>query len=452
MSPHPRDKNLINFHIGTGNLHSITNKSELLHDHILQQNYDAFVIIETWLKNSDKDRMYVGGNSLNSGSYNIHMVNNTGSKNGGGVALVIKSNFKTKQLCRGCSDTMEYGVWSVKLRNVDITLVGINHLPGRSNNTEFINNFITLIGEIRTPGKNLIIPGYLNLHINDPRDIEAGEFMDTIEALGLKNYVNFPTHRDNNTLDLVISDELSKLKPIYIKPGPFLSDHCTVSILYNVTKLPIPIKEIKLRRIKDVPVDILIKDMKQFNKNITDALYKHVPLKPSKITVMDRKPWYNNQLHDQLKRVRNRDRVWRKYKEAEHWKAYQNEWLIYNKMLYKFKSEYIKNEVDKFRGDSEHLYKLIASLMGIKNSNPLPETSSDGELAERFINFFIGKIKKIRNDLGSFEKLTPPVKPILLSLEHFTTLGQKEVKHLVNKLQTKSCEIDVIPTYFIKDN
>ena len=53
--------------------------------------------------------------------------------------------------------------------------------------------------------------------------------MDSLEALGLKNHMNFSTHHDNITLDLVISDEISKLKPIHIKPGPFLLDHSMIS-------------------------------------------------------------------------------------------------------------------------------------------------------------------------------------------------------------------------------
>ena len=39
----------------------------------------------------------------------------------------------------------------------------------------------------------------------------------------------------------------------------------------------------------------------------------------------------------------------------------------------------------------KHLYKLVASLIGIKNVN-MPETSCNSELAERFVTFFQWRI------------------------------------------------------------
>ena len=79
--------------------------------------------------------------------------------------------------------------------------------------------------------RNLVIQGDFNIHVNNSTDIEAGQFLDTIEALGLRQLVTSPTHKSMNTLDLVIMDELSELKSIYLKPGPYLSDHCTISVL-----------------------------------------------------------------------------------------------------------------------------------------------------------------------------------------------------------------------------
>ena len=53
QSMHPT-RNLENFHLGQGNTRSVRNKTELLHDHITKYKYDAFVITETWLKDTEK--------------------------------------------------------------------------------------------------------------------------------------------------------------------------------------------------------------------------------------------------------------------------------------------------------------------------------------------------------------------------------------------------------------
>ena len=70
-----------------------------------------------------------------------------------------------------------------------------------------------------------------------------------------------PIHRNNNTLDLLISDEVSKLKPICIKLCPHLSDHCTISALFNIKRGTLPIKEICFRDYENVDADNLIHSM-----------------------------------------------------------------------------------------------------------------------------------------------------------------------------------------------
>ena len=74
----------------------------------------------------------------------------------------------------------------------------------------------------------------------------------------------------------------------------------------------------------------------------------------------------------------------------------------YTKNLNITRMIYTQNEVTKFKGNSKHLYKLIAELTGSKVENPLPEGLSDEELAEQFANVFIGKNENIREKLNSY--------------------------------------------------
>ena len=75
-------------------------------------------------------------------------------------------------------------------------------------------------------------------------------------------------------------------------------------------------------------------------------------------------------------------------------------------MLFKYKSNYINEQIAKNKGDTKH---LVSSLTGIKNDNPLPESKSDTDLAERFASFFTEKIEKIRNDLNSHPLYKPDI-------------------------------------------
>ena len=119
--------------------------------------------------------------------------------------------------------------------------------------------------------------------------------------------------------------------------------------MFNIKKDPLPIKEVEFRKFKDINMEMFANDMDldsidgtnldelllSFNEKITDALNIHAPIQKSKITNRKSRPWYNEDLKEQHRIVRNRERIWRKYKEDHQWNAYQQERLRYNKHLYK---------------------------------------------------------------------------------------------------------------------
>ena len=65
---------------------------------------------------------------------------------------------------------------------------------------------------------------------------------------------------------------------------------------------------------------------------------------------------------------------------------------------------------------------------------------------------FIGKIEKIRDSLDQHPLYDPPKRDAAQWLSSFRELNQKEVCKVIGRLQTKSCELDSVTTYILKDN
>ena len=57
--------------------------------------------------------------------------------------------------------------------------------------------------------------------------------------------------------------------------------------------------------------------------------------------------------------------------------------------------------------DLKQLYKLVEHLTGTKADNALPCRSSKEDLANEFADFFISKIRKIRDNLSQYEGYVP---------------------------------------------
>ena len=99
---------------------------------------------------------------------------------------------------------------------------------------------------------------------------------------------------------------------------------------------------------------------------------------------------------------------------------------------------YTQNEITKFKGNSKHLYKLIAELTGSKVKNPLPGGLSDEDLDDHFPNFFITKIENIRYKFDDYPLYNPRENCTMGKLSKFKLLSTDEIGSLVRKMQMKS--------------
>ena len=96
------------------------------------------------------------------------------------------------------------------------------------------------------------------------------------------------------------------------------------------------------------------------------------------------------------------------------------------------------------------IYKLISNITGTTKVNPLPETVSDKELADKFADFFYNKIAKIRNKLDECDKYEPASRETSC-ISEFQPVTSAEVRKVLAGMPNKSCELDVVDTKFLKD-
>ena len=84
----------------------------------------------------------------------------------------------------------------------------IYHPPGSSagkNNPVFLDEFCDFVASISMDYENILYLGDFNLHVNNSKDMEAVQFLDMIEALGLNQNIKGATHRLGNTLGLILT-------------------------------------------------------------------------------------------------------------------------------------------------------------------------------------------------------------------------------------------------------
>lgn len=87
IQPEPEDNIKAKyFNISLLNAQSIRNKDSIIHHQISQDNIDAIVFIETWLTESDGDKVWISATELQTTNYKLYSCPRK-NKRGGGIAL-----------------------------------------------------------------------------------------------------------------------------------------------------------------------------------------------------------------------------------------------------------------------------------------------------------------------------------------------------------------------------
>ena len=177
------------------------------------------------------------------------------------------------------------------------------------------------------------------------------------------------------------------------------------------------------------------------------VLDAHALLRERKISDRKTNLGYEDHVKRQKKFVRNRESIWCQHQHQ--WKAFTIERNRFNQMLAGSKIRANSAKVKECGHDTKKLYNLINGITGRTTSNPMPPAKTDKELADKFADFFLAKIRKIREDLADSQTHSP--EPI-----HTTTLGAfqpmtvDEVTKIIRSMPSKSCASDVIPTSLLK--
>ena len=102
------------------------------------------------------------------------------------------------------------------------------------------------------------------------------------------------------------------------------------------------------------------------------------------------------------------------------------------------------------KGYIKDLYQITNHLTSYHSENPIPECASDQDSAEKFGDFFLEKILKIRALFEDKDILNIKHREDIPMLTKFAPMSQSDVLKVINSMKTESCELDPLPTHVVK--
>ena len=196
-----------------------------------------------------------------------------------------------------------------------------------------------------------------------------------------------------------------------------------------------------------------------YNERIISILDKLAPVKTKTLKIKPMQPWMTENSTNEIQCRRRLERVWRadpdNIKKLFEFKKQRNHT---NRLMRRAESEFLIQHFKVNAKNSKELFRTCNKLLGKKVDIPLPEHEDSAQLATEFNDFFISKIDKIMvgidQKISAYtepfqeEDITPPT-CLFITFRKFTI---KEVVSQVKQMATKSCELDPVPTWLLKEH
>ena len=190
---------------------------------------------------------------------------------------------------------------------------------------------------------------------------------------------------------------------------------------------------------------------------LTCLVDKHAPVKERSVRLRQDTAWYNEDLRNEKRVKRQKERAWRKSKLEVHRQIYVDQCKRVNNLLTKTKADYYSHMVSDAGNNQQRLYRIVNRLLHRKGQRVLPDHTSSAETAKLFSEYFSGKIDNICRELSAcrdadgFEDNNTS-RGFTSELSSFNAPPMEVIKQIITDASPKSCDLDPAPTWLVVES
>ena len=452
---------------GLVNARSICNKPHTVQDLIVSSKIDMLAITETWIPNQDDESALLA--ACPTGYSACHRARSHRlKKTGGGVAIVYRSTMRAFVQQPILYTSFEYTDVVMSVNSLSFRVIVVYRSPEQSLPC-FLTDFAHLLEVSLAFSGKLLIVGDFNIHLEHTSDALTIRFLELIDSFGLVQLVKESTHIKDGILDLVLCRSGDSLV-LSANVTDIFSDHFVVQCTLRISKPLLPLKKITFRPLKKIDIASFASDLaqlpvitdpastceallEQYNTGVSQVLDKHAPLVSKSVVLRPVCPWFNDDIAEARRFCRRAERRWRLRKLTVDKEILLEVPDTLATKIRMAKTSYLRNKISECGNDRRALFFLLNQFLSRKQDIKLPQHKSLEETLNVLGSFFQAKILDIRSGLDS----TPvgdsediPITFVGEQLSSFRPVSATEITSMANYSPSKSCCLDPIPTFLLK--
>ena len=356
----------------------------------------------------------------------------------------------------------------------------------------FFDQFGDYLDVILQKNGKPIICGDFNFHIEDTLDSVAKNFLSLIKSKGFQQHVDRATHISGGMLDLILTRK-NIADQVQILNLEIEEDTGLPSCDHFILKFELPFtpkcnkQEVKIKSyrqysnidIGDFCLDVRsaisdpniyealsIDDAVQlFNDSLLEIIDGHALIITTKVKEI-RTAWLNSACRQARAKRRKAERAFKKQRKLDPYsektreckQIYTDSCVDAGIIIDRERNRYYSNKLESLKGKPHDTYKVVNYLLDKQYKKDVyPSGGNDCEVAENLKSYFSEKINKIYKKIedGSNNSDSPVADSdnenmSTFSLCSFSTLTEEELCKVIKEMADKSCDLDPIPTWLLK--
>lgn len=451
---------------GLLNAQSVGNKYTTVNGEIVDRKIDACLLTETWHSTGNDAalrRCVPPGYAL----YEVARKSDGSKQNHGGVAAIVSSNIKYRPIRPTApSSSFESMAFTLSIGPSSIAIL-LLYRPGSETVTnEFFKELTSYMEAMALYKCQLVIAGDLNINVADNSSSAASRLRDLLTSFDCTQRVTGETQVRGGTLDHVIIRSSEAISDLFVGPPGAISDHGFITWNLPFTHRTPMVERRAIRGWKRVDRNLFRQSIKdsELCANIPDTataeslfeIYETVlrsladKFAPVRMTVVRKEPiavWFDDESRLLRRQSRRLERRYRRTGLASDRMFWIHQEKIRHKTNRLKENSYWLARISEHSGQPRKLWRSFSSVMGLDRAIV---SSIGGPTAQNLLDFFVQKIKTIRQSTGG----TPPTTKLPHTNSDFSVFQQltvDEVHWFISSSRSKSCSLDPIPTNILKE-